>query len=105
MRFYDLPDVLIDYIYSFDDNYFYRKIYSNTLTQMLTIQNRLITNIYLSSFHHYYNIYYAFMTVHFIRNKMSISEYIFESYKQYGVQIALEGLSPTDVTKIQKKSK
>lgn len=106
MRFYDLPDVIIDYIYSFDDNYFYRKLYSNALAQMLTIRARLVTNTYLSCFHNYYNIYYSHMIVHFLRShKMSMSQYIFESYKQYGVQVVIDGLNPTDITKIQRKSK
>lgn len=100
MRLYDLPDVIIDYIYSFDDNYFYRKQYNNALAQMLLIRERLISNIYLSSFHSYYNIYCTHMIVHGIRkNQMSISQYIFESHKQLGIQVILDSLSPTDITK------
>jgi hypothetical protein len=99
MRFFDLPDVLIDYIYSFDDNFFYRKIYSNALTQMLTIRARLMTNMHLSAFHHYYNTYNTFMTVHFVRERLSISQYILEGYKHLGVRIVLDMLPPRHITK------
>jgi hypothetical protein len=99
MRFFDLPDVLIDYIYSFDDNYYYRKIYRNTLTQMLTIRARFITNMYLSSFHYDYNTYNTFMTVHSVRERLSISQYILEGYKHLGIQIVLDMLPPRHITK------
>jgi len=99
MRLFDLPDVLIDYIYSFDDNFFYRKIYSNALTQMLTIRARLITNMYLSSFHYDYNTYNTFMTEHFIREILSISQYILEGYKHLGIQIIIDTLPPRHITK------
>lgn len=49
MRFFDLPDVLIDYIYSFDDNVFFHCEYSKTIKQIQSIYNRRVTNIYLSN--------------------------------------------------------
>lgn len=99
MHFYDLPDVIIDYIYSFDSNYYYRKIYNKVLTELLTIRARLVTNRFLCYFHQLYDIYYSYMTRYFIRETMNVSQYIFDSFKQYGIQIIIDKLMPSYITK------
>jgi hypothetical protein len=80
MKFYDLPDDLIKYIYTFDDNKYYKCIYSNILNDLLNIRSRKIINIYLSEFHNYYDIYKR-LTYY---PTISSSKYILMSNKTHG---------------------
>lgn len=97
MRFYDLPDVLIDYIFSFDDNTYYKQLYRNNMKQILAVHNRIITNMYLSTFHSYYDIYQNHMTKYMFRKSLTMSQYILHGNKQYGVKIVHDSLSPEKI--------
>ena len=100
MRFYDLPDVLIDYIYSFDDNTFFRGEYSKTMKQIQFIYNSRLTNIYLSNFYCFYGIYEEYKPVYYFLPKMNIAQYILYSHRQYGVQVILDVLELNEIKKI-----
>ena len=99
MHFYDLPDVLIDYIFSFDDNAYYKQIYHHNMKLLLSIHNRIITNIYLSANHMYYNIYQKHMEKFIFRNELNRGQYILHGCKHFGVQIVRDILLPEDVKK------
>lgn len=101
MRFYDLPDVLIDYVFSFDDNYYYKKAFTNTLNEAMAIRSRYITNLYLSSFHHYYSIYVRHMMDKHM-NVMPIAEYIFLSNQHNGSRVVLDKMEPSDIIKAKR---
>jgi hypothetical protein len=99
MRFYDLPDVLIDDIYSFDDNTFFRREYRKTIKQIQSIYNLRLTNIYLSNFNLLYGIYEEYKPVYNFLPKMNIAQYILHSYRQYGVQVILDVLELNEIKK------
>ena len=105
MKFYDLPDVLIDYIFSFDDNDYYKKTYKNAIKQILHIHHRVVTNMFLSQFHHFYSIYtnasirYYRSPYSTNRKNLSRSQYILHSVFTHGVQIIHDKVNPTDIRK------
>lgn len=100
MKFYDLPDVLIDYIFSFDDNNYYKKIYKNAIKHILHIHHRVVTNMFLSQFYHFYSIY-ANPYVHYPawHRNLNQSQYILHSVSTHGVQIICDKVNPTEIRK------
>ena len=100
MKFYDLPDVLIDYIFSFDDNCYYKKIYKSAMIQLLHIHYRMITNMFFSQFHHFYDIYRNPSVRYQSPNRdLNRCQYILHSVFSYGVRIVCDEVKPTDIRK------
>jgi hypothetical protein len=99
MRFFDLPDVLIDYIYSFDDNVFFYCEYRKSMKQIQSIYNRRLTNIYFSNFYSFYSIYKNYCPS-YILPKMNIAQYILHSNRQFGVQVILDGLDTKEIKRV-----
>jgi hypothetical protein len=80
---YHLPNVLIDYIYSFDDNSYYKRKFHMVMKEILFQYSWKCTRVFLEGKHNIYDIYYQYN----MKKKNPIintSQYILWVSKNYG---------------------
>lgn len=78
-----LPKELIDYIYSYDDNVYWKSIYNKntSIIELARVKNIYIT--YLSNMHTYYDIYKN-KEFRILNGGLNASKYILRHQKKYG---------------------
>ena len=93
---YHLPNELIDYIFSFDDNAFHRKHYNAVMKELDMWYNWRRTNLFLENKYNTYKIYYDYqheyhhdLKNHFILN---MSQYILWVSKNYSRYVYVDSL-------------
>lgn len=85
-RLYSLPKELIDYIFEFDSNHYYKTIYKIVLDGVQQTYNRSLINQYLGRIHQYYHIYITNSQFRYFP-KLNLSQYILKHSKDYGERL------------------
>lgn len=78
-----LPDVLIDMIYSYDDNKYHKNNYKLVINELKHLYYRRLIHAFLAGLHHYHRICCDCWMDKYSRD-IKITEYIFMHVKQYG---------------------
>jgi hypothetical protein len=85
-RLLSLPKELIDYIFEFDGNHYYKTIYKTVLDGILQTFNRSIIYQYLANIHQYYHIYITNSKFRYFP-KLNLSQYTLKHSKDYGERL------------------
>lgn len=103
-RLFSLPDVLIDYIYSYDDNAHYQHIYKNILRELLHKCGRTIINKYLSNLNIIYSTYESINKIKYFQY-LSPSQYILKHLSLYNESLMIYQPPPKLISFPRKMSK
>ena len=89
---YHLPNVLIDYIYSFDDNSYYKRKYFMVMKEISFQYSWKCTKMFLGEKHNIYDIYYEYN----MNKKNPIinpSQYVLWLSKNYGGEVYVDTIN------------
>lgn len=86
---FHLPDVLIDYIYSFDCNTYHKKNYNEVMKELNHMYCWRRTQKFLQHKHRTYGIYYDY---HWRVTAMTIAQYILSVSRKYGDCIIVDDM-------------
>ena len=78
-----LPKELVDYIYSYDDNVYWKSIYNKNTRVIELARSKNIYITYLSNMYNYHNIYKN-RQPHCLNIGLNASGYILHHQKNYG---------------------
>lgn len=78
-----LPKELVDYIYSYDDNVYWKLIYKKNMRVIDLARSKNIYITYLSNMYSYHDIYRSFQP-RSLNVGLNASEYILHHQKNYG---------------------
>jgi hypothetical protein len=78
---YHLPDVLIDYIFSFDSNYYHKTIFNAVIRELDYWYSRRCTQLFISNKYDIYKIYCQFY-IGGKKSMLTLSQYILSISKQ-----------------------
>lgn len=79
-----LPKELVDYIYSYDDNVYWKSIYKNNMRVIELARSKNIYITYLSNMYIYHNIYKCRQPTWLNHIGLNTSVYILRHQKTYG---------------------
>ena len=79
-----LPKELVDYIYSYDDNVYWKLIYKNNMRVIELARSKNIYITYLSNMYNYHNIYKSRQPTLLNHIGLNASGYILHHQKNYG---------------------
>ena len=79
---YHLPDVLIDYIFSFDNNHYHKTIFNKVIKELIYWYSRRRTQLFISNKYDIYKIYCEFY-IGGKKSMLTLSQYILNISKQY----------------------
>ena len=100
---YQLPDVLIDYIYSFDCNTYYKTKYNAVMREINHKYSWRRTQKFLQHKHSTYSIYYEYQLRTNPRPAMSLTQYILSVSKKYGDCVIVDDMRWMLWTELRKK--
>ena len=88
---YHLPDVLIDYIFSFDSNDYHKKKYSAVMKELNFWYDKRRTQLFISC---KYNVYDIYRNYHIGRkySMLTLSQYMLWISKQYSHDVHVSGI-------------
>jgi hypothetical protein len=83
-----LPKELQDYIYSYDDNTYYKRLYGQSLSQILHLYKRSQSILTITHIHQNYQIFIEqykpfYRNTNIPRKRLSLKEYIVKRNKDY----------------------
>lgn len=78
-----LPKELVDYIYSYDDNVYWKYIYNNNISVIELARSKNIYITYLSNMYNYHDIYKSRQPLS-LNIGLNASGYILRHQKKYG---------------------
>ena len=79
-----LPKELVDYIYSYDDNVYWKYIYNNNISVIELARSKNIYITYLSNMYNYHDIYKSRQPEWLNHVGLNASGYILRHQKKYG---------------------
>lgn len=91
-----LPHEVILYIYTFDDNEYFKKKYTNALSNMMQINRNWKICQYMSPLYSYYAIYKNHHH-YYGTGDFSLSKYILVHNKNYGDELLVITMNPSFV--------
>lgn len=98
--FFRLPYELILYIYAFDDNEYFKKKYTNVLSNMVQINHNWKICQYISPLYSYYTIYKNHHH-YYGQGDFSLSKYILVHNEKYGDELLVITMNPSFVKGMQ----
>lgn len=84
-----LPNEIIQYILSFDDNLYFKKKFNQVITQINNLYSKKLLIMYISNFKYFHEIHVAY-SYFSVKNTITISKYILIHNKWYGMEIIFQ---------------